>query len=57
MTLHRSALLFYLPFPAFYLFIPSSYPHPNSRFTLSSFCLSNIQEARSKLLPIYLSTF
>ena len=44
MTLHRSALLFYLPFPAFYLFIPSSYPHPNTRFTLSSFHLSNIQE-------------
>ena len=44
MTLHRSALLFYLLFPAFYRFIPSSYPLPNTRFTLSSFHLSNIQE-------------
>jgi len=54
MTLHRSALLFYLPFPAFYHFIPSSYPHPNSRFTLSSFPLSNIQEA---ILISYSFTF
>ena len=45
MTLHRSALLFYLPFPAFYCSTLSPFHHPNSRFTLSSFCLSNIQEA------------
>ena len=44
MTLHRSALLSYLPFPAFYRFIPSPYPLPNSRLTLSSFPRSNIQE-------------
>lgn len=54
MTLHRSALFFYLPFPAFYHFIPSSYPHPNSRFTLSFFCLSNIQKA---ILTSYAFTF
>ena len=54
MTLHRSALLSYLPFPAFYRFILSSYPLPNSRFTLSSFCLSNIQEA---ILTSYAFTF
>ena len=44
MTLHRSALFFYLPFPAFSRFILSLFPRPNSRFTLSSFPLSNIQE-------------
>ena len=44
MTLHRSALLFYLPFPAFYCSTLSPFHHPNSRFTLSSFHLSNIQE-------------
>ena len=54
MTLHRSALLFYLPFPAFYCSTLSPFHHPNSRFTLSSFCLSNIQEA---ILTSYAFTF
>ena len=44
MTLHRSALLFYLPFPAFYCSTLSPFHCPNSRFTLSSFHLSNIQK-------------
>ena len=54
MTLHRSALLFYLPFPTFYCSTLSPFHHPNSRFTLSSFCLSNIQEA---ILTSYAFTF
>ena len=44
MTLHRSALLFYLPFPTFYCSTLSPFHCPNSRFTLSSFHLSNIQK-------------
>ncbi len=44
MTLHRSALFFYLPFPAFYCFILSPYSYSEAHNTLLSFCLSNIQE-------------
>ena len=45
MTLHRSALLFYLPFPAFYCFILSPYSYSEAHYTFLSFCLSNIQKA------------
>ena len=44
MTLHRSALLFYLPFPAFYRFILSPYDCSEAHYTRLSFHLSNIQE-------------
>ena len=44
MTLHRSALLFYLPFPAFYCFILSPYSYSEAHYTLLSFHLSNIQK-------------
>ena len=54
MTLHRSALLFYLPFPAFYCFILSPYSYSEAHYTLLSFCLSNIQKA---ILTSYSFTF
>ena len=54
MTLHRSALLFYLPFPAFYCSTLSPFHRPNSRFTLSSFHLSTVQET---ILTSYTFTF
>ena len=61
MTLHRSALLFYLPFPAFYCSTLSPFHHPNSRFTLSSFHLSNIQKdiliSYSFTFPSFKSSF
>ena len=61
MTLHRSALLFYLPFPAFYYSTLSPFHHPNSRFTLSSFHLSNIQKdiliSYSFTFPSFKSSF
>ena len=61
MTLHRSALFFYLPFPAFYYSTLSPFHHPNSRFTLSSFHLSNIQKdiliSYSFTFPSFKSSF
>ena len=45
MTLHRSALLFYLPFPAFYCFILSPYSYSEAHYTFLSFYLMTVQEA------------
>ena len=45
MTLHRSALLFYLPFPAFYCSTLSPYNYSEAYYTLLSFHLSTVQEA------------
>ena len=54
MTLHRSALFFYLPFPAFYLFILSPYSYSEAHYTLLSFHLSTVQET---ILTSYAFTF
>ena len=54
MTLHRSALLFYLPFPAFYCFILSPYSYSEAHYTLLSFHLSTVQET---ILTSYAFTF
>ena len=54
MTLHRSALLFYLPFPAFYCSILSPYSYSEAHNTLLSFHLSTVQET---ILTSYTFTF
>ena len=54
MTLHRSALLFYLPFPTFYCSILSPYSYSEAHYTLLSFHLSTVQEA---ILTSYAFTF
>jgi len=54
MTLHRSALLFYLPFPTFYCFILSPYSYSEAHYTLLSFHLSTVQET---ILTSYAFTF
>ena len=54
MALHRSALLFYLPFPAFYCFILSPYSYSEAHNTLLSFHLSTVQET---ILTSYAFTF
>ena len=54
MTLHRSALFFYLPFPAFYCSILSPYSYSEAHNTLLSFHLSTVQET---ILTSYTFTF
>ena len=54
MTLHRSALLFYLSFPAFYCSILSPYSYSEAHNTLLSFHLSTVQET---ILTSYTFTF
>ena len=54
MTLHRSALLFYLPFPAFYCSTLSPFHSSEVHYTFLSFHLSTVQET---ILTSYTFTF
>ena len=54
MTLHRSALLFYLPFPAFYCSTLSPFHSSEVHYTFLSFHLSTVQET---ILTSYAFTF
>ena len=54
MTLHRSALFFYLPFPAFYLFILSPYSYSEAHYTFLSFHLITIRKPTIHVYPFTL---
>lgn len=57
MTLHRSALFFYLPFPAFYLFILSPYSYSEAHYTLLSFHLITIRKPTIRFYPFTFQLF
>ena len=57
MTLHRSALLFYLPFPTFYCFILSPYSYSEAHYTLLSFHLITIRKPTIRFYPFTFRLF
>ena len=57
MTLHRSALLFYLPFPTFYCFILSPYSYSEAHYTLLSFHLITIRKPTIHFYPFTFQLF
>lgn len=57
MTLYRSALLFYLPFPAFYRFILSPFHSSEVHYTFLSFHLMTVRKPTIHVYPFTFRLF